>query len=136
MYSDPGVSGIARRGKTREYPGVEAKVAAALEQKVYDGESYRPFGQLTAEDADGRAAELREVAGFGPTMRVRPVAQGWGELAKLMREQGAATIAQLDGETVIDYAQRLWVIQPGGSLMQDPPKQPEAKQPEPPAADS
>jgi hypothetical protein len=112
---------------------VEAKAAAALEQKVYDGESYRPFGQFTPEDADARAVELREVAGFGPTMRVRPVAQGWGELAKLMRERGAAAISELDGETVVDYAERLWVVQKGGSIMQDP-KQPEPR-PEPPPAD-
>lgn len=129
MYRDPRVSGMHGGARPAKIPGVEARAAAALEQKVHDGESYRPFGQLTAEDADGRAVELRKVAGFGPTMRVRPVAQGWGELAKLMRERGAATISELDEETVIDYAERLWVVQKGGSLMQDP-KQPEPKQPE------
>ena len=100
--------------------------ASALATKVYDGESYRPFGELSAEDADGRAAELREATGFGPTMRVRPVAMGWRELAKLMRERGAATVSELDDATVADFAERLWVVQPGGGLMQDP-------KPEPPA---
>ena len=98
--------------------------ASALEAKVYDGESYRPFGELSAEDADGRATELRDATGFGPTMRVRPVAQGWGELAKLMREREAATVSELDDDTVADFAERLWVVQPGGSLMQDPKPEP------------
>ena len=89
--------------------------------------SYRPFGEFSAEDADGRAAELREAAGFGPTMRVRPVAQGWRELADLMREREAATVSDLDAATVAEFAERLWVVQPGGSLMQDPKPEPPAE---------
>lgn len=92
----------------------------ALTAKVYDGSSYRPFGEFGPDDADGRAAELGELTGFGPTMRVRPVAQGWRELGKLMREQGVATVSDLDDATVAEFAERLWVVQPGGSLMQDP----------------
>lgn len=92
----------------------------ALEAKVYDGEAYRPFGQMTAEDAQGRAAELKSLMGFGPTMRVRPVAMAWVELTKLMAERGAATVADLDEQTVVDYARKLWIVQPSGGIMQDP----------------
>jgi hypothetical protein len=99
---------------------VSEKPAQPLEAKVFDGESYRPFGELTATDAEGRAAELRSLAGFGPTMRVRPVAMAWGELAKLMGERGAATVSDLDAETVAEYARKLWVTQPAGGIMQDP----------------
>jgi hypothetical protein len=75
---------------------------------------------MTATDADGRAAALGEAAGFGPTTRVRPVARAWGELAALLREREAATVSELGAETVVDFAERLWVIPKQGSLMQDP----------------
>lgn len=97
----------------------------ALEEKVYDGESYRPFGELTAADARGRADELKQLTGFGPTMRVRPVAQGWTELAALMDEEGAATVADLATDRVTEFAERLWVIQPSRSIMQDAPPDPD-----------
>lgn len=93
----------------------------ALDEKVYDGEQYRPFGEFTADDAEGRAAELRNASGFGPTMRVRPVAQGWGELAKLLTETGARTVADLGPEQVEGFAEKLWVIPPQRGLVSDPP---------------
>lgn len=96
----------------------------ALEAKVYDGESYRPFGELTEEDAKGRAAELKSLMGFGPTMRVRPVAMAWVELAKLMGEREARTVADLDETTIADYARKLWIVQPSGGIMRDPPEDP------------
>ena len=48
----------------------------------------------------------------------------WTELAKLMREAGAATVSELDDAVVADYAEKLWVVQSSASLMQDP-KEPE-----------
>ena len=105
--------------------------ATALATKVYDGRSYRPFGEFSAGDADGRAAELRQATGFGPTMRVRPVAMAWRELAECMRERKAVTVSDLDAATVAEFAERLWVVQPGSSLMQDPkPEAPAASSPE------
>ena len=118
-----------KNGRNWDNRAVSRASTSALAAKVYDGESYRPFGELSAEDADGRAAELRDATGFGPTMRVRPVAQGWRELAALMREREAATVSELDDATIAEFAQRLWVVQPGSSLMQDP-------KPEPPAGPS
>lgn len=96
----------------------------ALEAEVYDGEGYRPFGELTEEDARGRATELKSLMGFGPTMRVRPVAMAWVELAKLMAERNAATVADLDEPTINDYARKLWIVQPSGGIMRDPPEDP------------
>jgi hypothetical protein len=103
---------------------VSEESTRALEAKVYDGESYRPFGELTEEDAKGRAAELKSLMGFGPTMRVRPVAMAWVELAKLMEEREARTVADLDETTIADYALKLWIVQPSGGIMRDPPEGP------------
>jgi hypothetical protein len=94
-----------------------------LQEKVYDGSSYRPFGEFTPDAARERRAALMEAAGFGPTMRVRPVAQAWGELATRMDEAGAKTVAELPADEVQDFALKLWVIQPGGGFMKDPPQQ-------------
>ncbi len=96
----------------------------ALESKVHDGSEYRAFGGFTADEADARAAALREVAGFGPTMRVRPIAQAWGELARLMRERAVDTVADLPAEQVVDFAQRLWVISSGQSMLREPKPEP------------
>ena len=101
----------------------------ALTEKVYDGSEYRPFGELTADDARDRAAALKEATGFGPMMRVRPVAEGWRTLAILMDESGAATVADLQPEEIEEYAQKVWVIQPGGGFLSDP------VEPDPPAED-
>ena len=91
---------------------------------MYDGESYRPFGEFTAEDAEGRAAELKDATGFGPMMRVRPVAQSWTELAALLGESGAATVAELETDAIEKFAEKCWVIQPGKGMMSDPPPEP------------
>lgn len=103
----------------------------ALGEKVYDGASYRPFGEMTVADARGRAAALKDATGFGPMMRVRPVADGWRELADLMEKNGAATVAGLEPDQIETYAQKVWVIQPTGSFLSDPPPAP----PDPPIED-
>ena len=45
------------------------------------------------------------------------MALAWSELGRLMRETGAATVADLDREAVVERAERLWVVPPGGSLL-------------------
>jgi hypothetical protein len=75
----------------------------------------KPFGELTRAEVAARAAELREAVGFGPTVRVAPVARAWGELARRMEEAGAATVADLDEPTVARLAEPLWVRMPGAS---------------------
>lgn len=91
--------------------------SAILQAPVFaDGES-RPFGSLTLGHVSARAQELREVTGWGPTVRVAPVARAWAELAMQMQRAGAATVSQLDGDLLAELAPKLWVLPPGGSLL-------------------
>ena len=64
-----------------------------------------------------RAAELRAATGLGHRSRVSAVAAAWDALAAAMRERGAATVAELDPETVAERAEALWIVPPGGSLL-------------------
>ena len=64
-----------------------------------------------------RAAELRQATGLGHRSRVGAVAAAWDSLAAAMRERGAATVADLDPETVAERAEALWIVPPGGSLL-------------------
>ena len=64
-----------------------------LAEQVYDGETYKPFAEMTVEEVETRAAELRGAAGFGPTQRVAAVAAVWEGLADVMRRDGAARSA-------------------------------------------
>jgi len=77
----------------------------------------RPFGELTLEDARTRADELRAAIGWGPTVRVAPVAQAWRELTMVMERTGSASVGELDPEVLLELAQRLWVVFPGGAMM-------------------
>jgi hypothetical protein len=77
----------------------------------------RPFGELTLADVRGRADELRAAVGFGPTVRVAPVAAAWRELAMAMERASAGTVAELPGELVAELAPKLWVVPPGGTLL-------------------
>ena len=79
---------------------------------------------MTPEDAEAQGAKLKGLAGFGPTMRARPVGMAWSELAKLMREGGAGTVSELEPGVVSEFAEKLWVVHSSKSLMQDP-KEPE-----------
>jgi len=77
----------------------------------------RPFGELTLEDARAHADELRAAVGWGPTVRVAPVAQAWRELAMALERTGSASVSELDREVVVELAQKLWVVLPGGAMM-------------------
>jgi hypothetical protein len=88
-----------------------------LAAQVYDGSAYKPFGAFTIEDALGRAQELGDAAGWGPTARVAPVARGWRELARAMTEAGAAVVSELEPERAAEFARRVWAVPPGGSLI-------------------
>lgn len=103
---------------------MSSRLEAALEARISIGGASKAFGEVTSAEAEEQGARLKELAGFGPTMRVRPVAQAWAELAKLIAERDAARVSELDAATVTEFARRLWVVQPEGSLMQDP-KDPE-----------
>jgi hypothetical protein len=88
-----------------------------LTETVYIRGANRPFGALTVEDARNRADELRAAVGWGPTVRIAPVAQAWRELSLVMQRSGAETVDQLSEEQVAELAPKLWVVPPGGSLL-------------------
>jgi hypothetical protein len=91
--------------------------ATVLAERVFAGGRSKPFAEVTAEDVQARAEELRGVTGWGPTAKVASVALAWGELARLMDQRGARTVADLDHGTLVEIAERLWVVPPGGSLL-------------------
>jgi hypothetical protein len=90
---------------------------SVLAEPVFAGGRSKPFAELTADEVRARADELRAATGWGPTAKVASVAQAWGAFARLMEEQGAATVADVDPEAVAQHAERLWVVPPGGSLL-------------------
>jgi hypothetical protein len=92
-------------------------LSSILRQTVFIDGANRPFGELTVDQARARADELRAAVGFGPTARIAPVARAWRELSLVLERTGAATVADLTGETVIELAPKLWVVPPGGSLL-------------------
>jgi hypothetical protein len=91
--------------------------AAILAERVFAGGRSKPFAELTRAEVEERADELRSTVGWGPTARVAAVATAWRELARLMTERGAETVAELDPEDVAARAEKLWVVPPGGSLL-------------------
>lgn len=94
-----------------------AELDRIVERGVFIRGADRPFGELTLEDVRTRADELRAATGWGPTVRVAPVAHAWRELAMAMERTGSATVGELEAEVVIELAQRLWVVLPGGPMM-------------------
>jgi hypothetical protein len=88
-----------------------------LAERVFAGGRSKPFGEVTADEVKARADELRAATGWGPTAKVAAVAMAWGELARLMHEAQARTVADLDAEAVAQRAEKLWVVPPGGSLL-------------------
>jgi hypothetical protein len=76
----------------------------------------KPFGEFTAAEVRERASELRAVVGFG-TGRVAGVARGWSDLARAMDSAGADRVVELGPERGAEFARRLWVVPPGGSLI-------------------
>ncbi len=94
-----------------------AELDQILRREVFIGGANRPFGEVTLADARSRADELRAVTGWGPTVRVAPVARAWRELTMAMERSGAATVGDLEEELVVELAQKLWVVLPGGAMM-------------------
>jgi hypothetical protein len=88
-----------------------------LEQAVFVRGANVAFGDLTRAEVHERAGELRAAVGWGPTVRVAPVAMAWRELAMTMERSGAATVSELDVDAVAELSRRLWVVLPGGAMM-------------------
>ena len=94
-----------------------ASRAQMLASEVFLGGAYRAFGDITLADARSHAAELREVTGWGPTIRVAPVAQAWRELSMQMEKSGASRVRDVEEEVLARLAPRLWVVMPGEGMM-------------------
>lgn len=88
----------------------------ALLRTVYIGDHYKPFGEFTVADANAQAQTLKAATGWG-TAKVVAVAMGWSELARVMAAAGAQQVSDLQPEEAGRFAERLWVIPPGGSLL-------------------
>ncbi len=88
------------------------RLAEALAAQVHLGDRYAAFGELTAEDAEGRAAELASVGGWGPLQRAAKVGRAWADLGRLMREREAGKVGDLDPETIVKFAQYTWALSP------------------------
>jgi hypothetical protein len=88
-----------------------------LAREVYVGDAYKPFGELTAEDARTLAARFSGLSGGGLEQKVAPVGLAWRELADLMEAEGADRVADLGAETAAGLAERLRVVPPGGSWL-------------------
>ena len=88
-----------------------------LATPVYSDGAERPFGELTVEAVEARAAELGGASHLGHRSRVGAVAAAWRQLAELMRAEGAGTVAALDSSEVEERAEKLWIVPPGGSLL-------------------
>ena len=88
-----------------------------LAEPGFGGGRSKPFAEMTAEEVRLRAEELRAATGWGPTAKVALVAQAWSAFARVMEENEAATVADLDRDTVCEHAEKLWVVPPGGSLL-------------------
>ena len=97
--------------------GAKPDADRVLAEPVFGGGRSKPFAEMTADEVRRRAEELKAATGWGPTAKVASVALAWSMFARLMEENGAGTVAELDRETVCEHAEKLWVIPPGGSLL-------------------
>jgi hypothetical protein len=89
----------------------------AARRRVFVDGRYKPFGELTSEQVSAHAAELGQAAGLGHGSRVGPVSAAWKQLAMELDSRGAARVSDLDAATVATFAERLWILPPGGELL-------------------
>ena len=88
-----------------------------LARQVYVGDGYKPFGELTAQDARALAEQFSGLSGGGLEQKVAPVGRAWRELADTIEQQGAATVAELGAEEAARRAEQLRVVPPGGAWL-------------------
>jgi hypothetical protein len=88
-----------------------------LAREVYVGSTYKPFGDVTPDDARALAERFSGLSGGGLEAKVAPVGRAWRELARLMEERGASRVADLGSEQAAKLAEGLRVVPPGGSWL-------------------
>jgi hypothetical protein len=94
-----------------------SRAEQARSGRVHIAGADRTFSELTPEDARAQAAKLKEAGTFGPLQRVVKVAMAWGELARVVEEAEVETVGELDDETLLLWAERVWVIAPEGGMI-------------------
>jgi hypothetical protein len=88
-----------------------------LGREVYVGDTYKRFGEMTADDARILAEQFSGLSGGGLEAKVAPVAMAWRELAELLSETGVARVADLGPERAAELAEGLRVVPPGGGWL-------------------
>jgi len=88
---------------------------ALLAQPVATGGAAKPFGEWTVEEVGARAAELKQSASVGPP--IAAVARAWGQLARRMETDGAATVTDVDRAALGELEKGLRVLPPEGGLL-------------------
>lgn len=91
-----------------------------LARELYFDGASRAFGELTLDDVRARTDDLRSAVGWGPTVRVAPVAQAWRELVLALEREGKRTVRELDADVVMRLAERLWIVMPAGPMVLSP----------------
>ncbi|MGI9019651.1 MAG: hypothetical protein ACR2G3_02935 [Solirubrobacterales bacterium] len=94
-----------------------SRAGEARARTVHIGGEDHAFAEITPDQARAQAAELKSTGTFGPLQRVAKVAMAWGELAGVIEAAGASTVGELDDETVLLWAERVWVIAPEGGMI-------------------
>ena len=97
--------------------GAAVEVAELLAVRVSIAGERRPFGELDVAAVRTHAAALAEGSGLGHGNRVGAVSAAWKRLALTMDERAVATVAELDPATIVELAEPLWIVPPGGSLL-------------------
>ncbi len=116
---------IEAKTKAEAQTRADAQTAAKPEPKAEDvlarplraGDEDKTFGEVTLDDARAMAADLKAKVGWGPTAKVATIARGWDELGRVMNQREVATVAELDGETVIEFARKVWVLPPYDQML-------------------
>ena len=88
-----------------------------LDRQVYVRDRYLPFGEVTPADARLLAEQFSGLTGGGLEQNVAPVGRGWRDLAELMEDRGADTVAELGAEAAAEFGERLRIVPRGGSWL-------------------
>lgn len=88
-----------------------------LTRSVFVRDRYVSFGEVTQADAIALAEQFSGLSGGGLEQNVAPVGRAWRELASLLGEQGAETVADLGAEKAGEFGERLRIVPRGGSWL-------------------
>ena len=97
------------------------RLGRALATNVHVDDRDRPFAELGPEQARSLAAALGDLP-IAMRARVGPISLAWKELAGELESESRRTVAELEPERVIAYAERLWVIPPPSSILGPEPE--------------